>query len=80
VDFDAFQDGALIDAKGRYDQLLDKPFTRMVEEKLVEQAGREVRAAGATPVQWRFAEPDAARRVEELLEGPSIDVRHVPPR
>jgi hypothetical protein len=82
VDFDAVQDGVLIDAKGRYDQLLDKSFTPMVEDKLVQQAARQVRAAGATPVQWRFAEPEAARRVRRLLREndlPEVDVRHVPP-
>lgn len=81
VDFDAFEDGVLIEAKGRYDDLFEKPFSKAVEAKLIKQARSQLRVAGDTPIQWRFVERDAAARVARLLGRVNlgrIEVQHVP--
>lgn len=86
VAFDGFAEGTLLDAKGPgYENFLDengewKPFFEGQEE-LVNQAQRQLDAAGDTPVEWRVAEERAAEAIDRLLDGAGlgdIEVVHVP--
>jgi hypothetical protein len=55
--FDGFANGVLLEAKGPgYGQLLDAPFGHRVVDGFIDQATRQVAAAGGTPVRWVFAE------------------------
>lgn len=85
VKFDGFPEGILTDAKGYYAQFIDdgqwKTWFRG-DQALLDQAGRQVAAAGNTPIQWTFAEKASADLVREMLidEYPQIRVIWVPPQ
>jgi hypothetical protein len=73
VKFDGFADGTLLDAKGPgYEQFVDassgsfKPWYRGADQ-LVQQAERQLLAAGDTPITWHVAEGRAASAIEDLL-------------
>jgi hypothetical protein len=77
VDFDGFKNGVLLEVKGPgYRELLrkmnGKPWFEGVEEML-DQAKRQVRAAGNTPIQWHFAEREVADLMRELFQQKDVD-------
>lgn len=86
VAFDGFRDGKLSDAKGPgYEQFLDengewKPFFKGADT-LVDQARRQLAAAGDTPVEWVVAEEQAADAMERMLDAADIteiEITYVP--
>ena len=87
VDFDGFEQGVLLEAKGPgYAQWVDKKlnFLRIFQGRLqiVTQARRQLDAANGTPLRWIVAEEKLARALKLLFEkeGLPIEVVHVPPR
>jgi RHS repeat-associated protein len=72
VKFDGFVGGTLIDAKGAgYANFVrNGEFVDWFRggDALVEQAQRQVQAAGGTPIQWHFAESAAAGAAQKLLK------------
>jgi len=65
--------GVMVEAKGPgYADLLSKSFHQQEDigasAKLLEQAGRQVQAAGARPIIWFFAEESAADYVRNLFK------------
>ena len=83
VNFDGFIQGKLIEAKGLgYNKLLANSNTReSVIKNLLNQAQRQTKAAGDTPLEWNFAEKDAADTFREIFEQAqikNIEVKHKP--
>jgi Restriction endonuclease fold toxin 5 len=85
ADFDSFENGVLVDSKGRYDGFFKdgspQGFWAAGREKMLEQAARQVRVANGVPIEWRFAQNGAAYRYfkrELRARGLPISVRHVP--
>ena len=77
VEFDGFQNGELIDAKGLgYEKLLTAEWSR-ADEQLRETALHQLEAAGSTPIHWIFAEEEAARVAREIISA-EIKISHVP--
>jgi restriction endonuclease fold toxin 5 of polymorphic toxin system len=79
VDFDGFKDGVLLEVKGPgYKALLEKmqgkPWFEGLDEML-EQAERQLQAAGTTPIQWHFAEREVSALVRKLFKANSLDKR-----
>lgn len=77
VDFDGFQNGVLLEVKGPgYKALLEKmqgkPWFEGAEEML-DQAKRQLKAAGNTPIQWHFAEREVADLMRKLFEENNLD-------
>ncbi|MGF1661760.1 MAG: Tox-REase-5 domain-containing protein [Kineosporiaceae bacterium] len=79
-------DGTLVEAKGPgyaaflTDQGTWQDFFRG-QGALVDQAERQVTAAGGRPVEWHVAEKEAAEAIEELLRGAKVrgvHVKHIP--
>jgi hypothetical protein len=86
VDFDGFDQGVLLEAKGTgYAKWLDKDlnFFRIFKgrDQMLDQARRQFEAANGTPIRWIVAEEKAAGALRKLFEGAGlpIDVVHVPP-
>jgi hypothetical protein len=76
VDFDGFKNGVLLEVKGPgYLELLEKmqgkPWFEGVEEML-DQAQRQFKAAGSTPIQWHFAESEVADIMRKLFKGKGL--------
>ncbi len=60
--------GTLLDAKGPgLALLLPRPWFERGRRALLEQAQRQLLAAGETPLEWHVAEEDAARLLREFL-------------
>jgi hypothetical protein len=85
VKFDGFADGVLQDAKGPgYSQFVKNgEFRDWFDgaDALVNQANRQLAAAGDTPIQWSVAEADAVTAINNLFAESGIagiDVVHVP--
>ena len=77
VEFDGFQNGELLDAKGLgYEKLLTAEWSR-ADEQLRETALHQLEAAGSTPIHWIFAEEEAARAASEIISE-EIKISHVP--
>jgi hypothetical protein len=80
VDFDAYKDGKLIDAKDHYEHLLNADGTWKAffdpEREFVEKARRQLRAANhhGTPLEWHVAESRVADAPRELFATNKIDV------
>ncbi|AKI99112.1 restriction endonuclease fold toxin 5 of polymorphic toxin system [Archangium gephyra] len=79
VDFDGFKDGVLLEVKGPgYKALLEKmqgkPWFEGLDEML-EQAKRQLKAAGSTPIRWHFAEQDVSALMRKLLKANRLDKR-----
>lgn len=77
VKFDGFRTGVLLDAKGYgYAKFVkDGKFVGWFSngaKGLVDQARRQVKAAGGTPIQWHFAEESAADATRTLLKNNSV--------
>jgi hypothetical protein len=86
VDFDGFKKGALQEAKGPgYRELLEKMDGKgwfKGKAEMLEQARRQLDAAGGTPIQWHFAEKevaDAIRAVFTQRNLEAIEVLYTPP-
>ncbi|MBN8229967.1 restriction endonuclease fold toxin 5 domain-containing protein [Corallococcus macrosporus] len=84
VDFDGFdpEEDVLLDAKGPgYEKFLDEGsgFKKYFEGEagLREQARRQLRVAGDTPVRWLVAEERFATALKKLFERNSIDIEVV---
>ncbi len=71
VKFDGFIDGVLLEVKGPgYANFVKNgEFANWFQgaEELVEQARRQLRAAGGTPIRWHFAEESAAEATRSLF-------------
>ena len=79
-------DGTMIDAKGTgYLQMLEKDSDYRwdgVEAKMLDQAERQLKAAGDRPIEWHFAEKHVADYVRDLFkrENLPITVIYTPPQ
>jgi hypothetical protein len=88
VKFDGFENGVLLEAKGRGyankfdDDLSPKEWFKLSGAKqLVDQANRQTKVAPGVPIRWHVAEKKAADAIRELLDGAGvqgIDVVHTP--
>ncbi|MDU2073125.1 MAG: Tox-REase-5 domain-containing protein, partial [Cutibacterium avidum] len=77
VEFDGFQNGELLDAKGLgYANLIPAKWSTAAKQ-LRETARRQLKAAGSTPIHWIFAEEEAAREAREIISA-KINISHVP--
>ncbi len=79
VKFDSYANGALIDAKSFYAQFThDGTFLQWWVnsptggEAVVNQAVRQLAAAGGMPIQWYVAEPEALSAFQQLLSSRGI--------
>ncbi len=86
VDFDGFDKGVLLEAKGTgYAKWIDDElnFVEFFEggPKMLEQAQRQVAAARGTPIRWMVAEEKLAGALRKLFkgEGLKIEVIHISP-
>ena len=78
-------DGTMLEAKGPgYRDMLEKgsenyPW-RGVEERMIDQAWRQVNAAGGRPIEWYFAEQEVHDYVKKLFAGATmrITVKYAP--
>lgn len=85
VKFYGYKAGVLLDAKGPgYAGFVkDGRFTRWFTggDALIDQARRQLKAAGGVPIEWHVAEAAAAKAMRRLLEDEGIDgirILHVP--
>jgi hypothetical protein len=85
VKFDGFQGGTLLDAKssGYKDFVENGRFSDWFtgKQSLLDQAQRQVTAAGGTPVEWHVADKEAIPAFKELLKdtaAESIKIVHTP--
>lgn len=77
VEFDGFQNGELLDAKGLgYANLIPAEWSTAAKQ-LEDAADRQLEAAGSTPIHWIFAEEEAAREASEIIPA-KIKISHVP--
>ena len=77
VEFDGYQNGELLDAKGLgYAKLLPAEWST-ADEQLRDAADRQLEAAGSTPIHWIFAEEEAARAASKFIPE-EIKISHVP--
>ena len=61
-------DGAMIEAKGNYADMLSKPYgPKSLEEEWLDQAQRQTRVAGNRRVEWYFHDPEAAAFAGKLF-------------
>jgi len=70
VHFDAYANGALIEAKGSYAQFVKNgEFASWFTGKagLVDQATRQLNAAGNTPVVWRVADAATQKAIQKAF-------------
>jgi hypothetical protein len=85
VKFDGFRNGTLLDAKGPgYEWAVrNGQFIRRYNgaQSLLEQAQRQLRAAGGTPIRWEVAEARTAEAIRNMFRRngiTGIDVVHTP--
>ncbi|WP_245767850.1 restriction endonuclease fold toxin 5 domain-containing protein [Stigmatella erecta] len=86
VDFDGFDQGVLLEAKGTgYAKWIDEDldFVGFFEgrNQMLEQARRQLKAANGTPIRWIVAEEKFAGALRKLFKGTDLDeieVVHVP--
>ena len=77
VEFDGFQNGELLDAKGLgYANLIPAEWSTAAKQ-LEDAADRQLEAAGSTPIHWIFAEEEAARAARKIIPA-EIKISHVP--
>ena len=77
VEFDGYQNGELLDAKGLGHAKLLPAEWSSADEQLRDAADRQLEAAGSTPIHWIFAEEEAAREASEIIPA-KIKISHVP--
>lgn len=85
VKFDGMKDGVLLDAKGKYDQFIDKKtgkFRKWFKGKkgITDEASRQVRASEGAPIRWYFAQERSANTFQDLLgeDFPEIECIYKP--
>jgi len=85
VKFDGFKNGTLLDAKGPgYEWAVKNgEFIRKYKgaQSLLDQARRQVAAAGGTPIRWEIAEAKTAQAIKNMFRKngiTGIDVVHTP--
>lgn len=77
VEFDGYQNGELLDAKGLgYANLIPAEWSTAAKQ-LEDAADRQLEAAGSTPIHWIFAEEEAAREARKIIPA-EIKISHVP--
>ncbi|MCB9441209.1 MAG: hypothetical protein H6523_13285 [Mycolicibacterium sp.] len=85
VKFDDFSNGALVDAKGYYAQFTKNGQFQdwwTGQQGMIDQARRQLAAAGDTPIQWHVAEPAGVSAIIQLFEDNGIvgiNVVYAPP-
>jgi hypothetical protein len=86
ADFDGFDQGLLLEAKGTgYAKWIDKDldFVGFFEgrNQMLEQAKRQFKAANGTPIRWIVAEERLAGALRKMFKEARlpIEVVHVPP-
>ncbi|MDC0710277.1 restriction endonuclease fold toxin 5 domain-containing protein [Stigmatella sp. ncwal1] len=87
VDFDGFDQGVLLEAKGTgYAKWVDNKELNFVEffegrNQMLEQARRQFKAANGTPIRWIIAEEKLASALKKMFREArlSIEVVHIPP-
>lgn len=90
IDFDGYEDGTLVESKGKgYDWMVgpDGRFdpTKGVAAQIPAELANQYEAAAAsgTPVEWRVAEPRTAAAIQAIIDqenyGDLITVRVIPP-
>ena len=86
VDFDGFDQGVLLEAKGTgYAKWVDDNlnFLRMFQgtPKLLEQARNQLNVANGTPIRWLVAEEKLAGALKKLFKAAGLDIEviHVAP-
>ncbi|NOK12665.1 Tox-REase-5 domain-containing protein [Corallococcus exercitus] len=80
VKFDGFKDGVLREAKGpgyanKFLHNLDPKFwfKNSGAKSLLDQAERQLRAAGGTPIRWHVAEEKTAKAIRKLLDANEVE-------
>lgn len=77
VKFDGFKDGVLVEAKGNYSNFVDKSgnFYEWFNgrESLLNQANRQLAAAGGVKIQWYFNDEVSMNAVKKLFFGNNIE-------
>jgi len=85
VEFDDYEDGVLIDAKGPgYAGIIDHRWSKASPELIKEAKAQATAAAkSGTPIEWRVAEPEVVEHIHDLQEDgkfpTSIRIVQVPP-
>jgi hypothetical protein len=80
VSFDSFDpDLGLLEAKGDYGFTFDsnggmQSWAQGAFDDLVDQAGRQTRVAGDTPVTWEVGTPELAERLREAFDDLGMDI------
>ncbi|MGE6758568.1 Tox-REase-5 domain-containing protein [Corallococcus interemptor] len=80
VKFDGFKEGVLLEAKGpgyanKFLDNLDPKFwfKNSGAKSLLDQAERQFRAAGGTPIRWHVAEEKTANAIRKLLDANEVE-------
>jgi len=78
VQFDGYENSKLVDAK-YYPK--DSKMTKSLQgenyfvgNKLLDQARRQLRAAGSTSIEWRVASEEAASKIRQLFQANDINI------
>lgn len=73
VKFDGMKDGVLLDAKGKYEQFIDKSTGEFYDwftgkYGLIDEARRQVNASEGAPIRWYFAEEESMCAIQKLID------------
>jgi hypothetical protein len=87
VKFDGFRDGVLLDAKDQYRRFVDSQTGDWESwwrgrEELIKRARSQVAAANGIPIQWHWADEEAALAARQTLEDENIieiEIIYTPP-
>jgi hypothetical protein len=75
VKFDGFKNGTLLDAKGPgYGELINGRLADRIAMNVLDQAERQISAAGATPIEWIVAEKDFAIGLKSFFSDNNINI------
>jgi Restriction endonuclease fold toxin 5 len=85
VVFDGYSNGALIDAKDRYAQFINKDGSGFNEwfrgqDGLRDEAIRQEQAANGAPVEWRFSDKNTGKFFESWMTENGFNIRVVYPK
>ncbi len=80
VQFDGFENGVLLDAKyylddGRF--MRDQGYQFKKAWEILDDAKRQLKAAGTTPIEWRVAGKQPAKMIEALFKTHNINIKVV---
>ncbi|KLO32500.1 Tox-REase-5 domain-containing protein [Mycobacterium haemophilum] len=76
VDFDGFKDGALIEVKSYYSNLIENGQWKWFfskQQNLIDQAKNQVRVAKGTPVRWVFAEAETMALMKKMFDDAGLE-------